>query len=59
MEKIKNFFSILVILGIALSIITGIVELALYFGRVFGYLLAVGLSSLVILASFEVYDRSK
>ena len=55
----KSISNILVLSLIAIGLIVGLVELTLYINKVFMYFLACGLSILVVLGAFEVFERAR
>ena len=56
---LQKILTLICIVLIAMGIISGLLQLAVYVNQFWAYPLGAGLSMLVILAVFEVMDRSK
>lgn len=56
---LQKILTLLCVVSIAMGIVAGLLELAIYFNAIWSYPLGFGLSVLVILGAFEVVERSE
>jgi uncharacterized membrane protein len=56
---LQKTLTLICIVLIAMGIIAGLLQLAIYLNQFWSYPLGAGISVLVILAVFEIVDRSK
>ena len=56
---LEKILTLICIISIAMGIVAGLLQLAIYFNAIWSYPIGFGLSVLVILGAFEVVERSE